>query len=393
MGLLAPQCLVNTQLMEGSVRMKLTLRLLAWMVAVLSITGSLSADEPLPTYVSYRSLESSLQAQSAELEQLRARLASLEREVAQVDASPSDRYVVTSGSDTCHSGCIQQTCCDPWVVYAGGEVVWVRPQFRNAVAVTIFDTASFAADVVPLDYDFELSGRYWLGFRGPGNLGARVRYWEWEHLAATEAFTVGPTQTPALAASIPGTVGFAAVTLNALPGNDVTISHRLEMATLDLEGTQDFQFGATELRLAAGLRYLRFNQDYAVDIDAAVNSRWLNYRQSFEGIGPTIALELKRELGFNLSLYAQARGSVTFGDRSDRIDAFIPPTFEITYSRDGADDLISVGEVGLGVQADLGSVFIRGGYEGQIWWNAGGPVDGTGDMGLHGVSVSVGINF
>lgn len=389
---LAPQCLVNTLLMEGYVLMKVTLRLLAWMVAVLSIIGTLSAAEPLPTYVSYRSLESTLQSQSAELQELRARLAALEREIVD-NSSPSDRYVVSSAPGTCQSGCIQQTCCDPWVVYAGGEVVWVKPHFRGAVSASIFDTNTFSAQVLPLDYDFELSGRYWLGFRGPGNLGARVRYWEWEHLAATEAFTVGPTQSPALAASIPGTVGFAAITLNALPGNEVSVSHRLEMATLDLEGTQDFQFGAMELRLAAGLRYLRFNQDYVAGVNAAAASRGFAYRQSFEGIGPTIALEMKRELGFNLSLYAQARGSVTFGDRNDRLSAYFPPAFEFTYSSIGGDDLISVGEVGLGVQADLGSVFIRGGYEGQIWWNAGGPVDGVGDMGLHGVSVSVGFNF
>ena len=373
--------------------MKLKLRLLTWMMAVLGFTGWTAAAEPLPTYVSYRNLESTLQTQSAELEELRARLASLEREIAHGDSSPSDRYVVSSGPGTCQSGCIPQECCDPWTVYAGSEVVWLKPHFRGAVAATIFDTNNFAAEVVELDYDFELSGRYWLGFRGPDGLGARVRYWQWEHLAATESFTVDPTIIPALAVEIPGTVGFAALTFNALPGNEIEISHRLEMATLDFEGTQDFQLGATELRLAAGLRYLRLNQELALAIDAAALSRWARYRQSFEGIGPTIAMELKRAIGFNLSLYAQARGSVTLGERNDRISAFIPPAFNVVYTRDGADDLISVGELGLGVQADFGSLFIRGGYEGQIWWNAGGPNDGVGDMGLHGVSVGVGLDF
>lgn len=379
--------------MEGYISMKLTLRLLTWMMAVLGVTGWAAASEPLPTYVSHKNLESTVQAQSAELQELRARLASLEREIANVDSSPSDRYVLSSGPGTCQSSCIPQECCDPWIVYAGSEVVWVKPHFRGAVAATIFDTASLAAEVIELDYDFELSGRYWLGFRGPDGLGARVRYWQWEHVAATESFTVSPNVVPGLAIEIPGTVGFAAITLNALPGNEVAISHHLEMATLDFEGTQDFQLGATELRLAAGLRYLRLNQEYAVDVNAAALSRWFAYRQSFEGIGPTLALELKRAIGFNLSLYAQARGSVTLGERNDRISAFIPPNFNIVYARDGADDLISVGELGLGVQADFGSLFIRGGYEGQIWWNAGGPNDGVGDMGLHGVSVSVGLDF
>src|SRR5690606_36532721 len=111
MGSLAPQRLVITQPMEGYISMKLTLRLLTWMMAVLGVTGWAAASEPLPTYVSHKNLESTVQAQSAELLELRARLASLEREIANVDSSPSDRYVLSSGPGTCQSSCIPQECC------------------------------------------------------------------------------------------------------------------------------------------------------------------------------------------------------------------------------------------------------------------------------------------
>lgn len=192
---------------------------------------------------------------------------------------------------------------------------------------------------------------------------------------------------------MPGTLMLGTQAVTAVPGETLQVYHQLEMHTLDFEVTQDFELGAAALRIGGGLRYLRLNQLFSADaFNGPGAPESFYYRQSFEGIGPTISAEILRPIGWNLSLYAQVRGSVTFGDRNERV-YYIGGTGDELYSRPGADDTISVGELGIGLQADLGSLFIRGGYEGQIWWNAGSPNEGIGDMGLHGVVISAGLSF
>lgn len=370
--------------------MKIQLRLFVWMMAVLSVTGWVSGAEPATSFVSYKNLESSLHEQSAELQELRARLASLEREVVYADSGSSYGHYDSWGQSSCQSCCTPHSCSEGWTFYGGAEVVWLKPHFRGATAFSTFGLNADATEVVPLDYDFDVSGRYSLGGRGANGTGMRVRYWQWEHLAATDSIVTGPNDLAVTSVSLPGTditeVVFAAF------GDTLDVFHRLEMNTLDLEVTQDFQLGSSALRIAGGIRYLRLDQTFGANDDNAIVPESLRYRQSFEGIGPTVAMELTRAIGFNLSFYAQARGSVTFGER----DEYLVYDFVgggSAYTRSGADEMISVGELGIGLQADLGALFIRGGYEGQIWWNAGSPNEGIGDMGLHGFNVSAGLNF
>jgi len=244
-------------------------------------------------------------------------------------------------------------------------VVWFQPHFRGATAQTDTVPGTTTIEATPFDYDFEISGRYWLGARADNGVGARVRYWQWEHLAARA-------------------VSFDEV---------VDLFHRIELATLDAELTQDWQLGAATLRVGGGLRYLRLNQQYGATVnDPFGPPERLRYRQSFEGIGPTISAEWLRPIGLNLSAYAQVRGAVTFGERNERL-SYTFSGLDFTISRTGVDEVISVGELGVGLQADLGPLFIRGGYEGQIWWNTGGPNGGGDGMGLHGFSIGAGLIY
>jgi hypothetical protein len=373
--------------MGGLVDMKLRLRMFAWMVAVFGAAGWAVAAEPQTSFVSYRELENTVRSQSAELEELRARLTSLEREIVQADAGSPGGHV----GPCCETVCTPQRCSDP-AVYGGAEVVWFKPHFRGATAASIVSATGI--DFEPLDSDFEVSGRYWLGVRGPDGFGARVRYWEWEHLTDVQSGVVPPGSLAFSGGGLPGTLMLGTAAVTAVPGETLEVFHRLEMHTLDFEVTQDFQLGAAALRVGGGLRYLRLNQLFGADaFDGPGLPESVRYRQSFEGIGPTISAEILRPICWNLSLYAQVRGAVTFGDRNERVDYIVIGGMSDTSSRSGADDMISVGELGIGLQADFGSLFVRGGYEGQIWWNAGSPNEGVGDMGLHGVVISAGLSF
>lgn len=383
----------------------MTFRMLAWMIAMLSATGWISAAEPPTTLASYKDVETAFRVQSDELQELRARLVSLEREIAYADSGWSGGHDERYGQGPSQTRCTPHgcgglcgggACCESaaFTFYGGGEVVWLKPHFRTANAYTrtgVVGVDTFFSEIVPLEYSFDVSGRYWLGAQTANGTGVRVRYWRWEHMAAADSVLGRPGEVVVVDAAIPNSpIGGWEIRPN--PGETVDMFHNLEMHTLDLEATQDFQLGSAALRVAGGIRYLRLTQQFGANLVDALDPESMRYRQSLEGIGPTLAIEMNREIAFNLSFYSQARGSVAFGDRNERLTVSTP-LFNIVNPRYGADDMISVGELGIGVQADFGPVFIRTGYEGQIWWNVGGPNDGSGDMGLHGFGITAGMIF
>lgn len=57
------------------------------------------------------------------------------------------------------------------------------------------------------------------------------------------------------------------------------------------------------------------------------------------------------------------------------------------------DEALAISEVEIGVEwrrcTRLGEVHVRGGYEGQLWHNAGGPFNEVLDLGLEGFSIGV----
>jgi hypothetical protein len=58
--------------------------------------------------------------------------------------------------------------------------------------------------------------------------------------------------------------------------------------------------------------------------------------------------------------------------------------------------MLSIGELEFGLQYSRSwgrgaALFVRGGYEGQIWWGAGGPTDTDSNLGLDGISLSLGV--
>ena len=179
-------------------------------------------------------------------------------------------------------------------------------------------------------------------------------------------------------------------------GPTLTTAHALDLETIDLEATRDLTIGCSVLRVSGGVRYLDMSQFYtAVVRGADVTLAALSYQQHFEGIGPTFGLEFGHDLGCSVSFYAHARGSVLFGNRNDQIQGtlLVPVVANVLVDSPHSDNMLSIGELGIGVEANLGSVFARLGYEGQIWRGAGGPTDGTADLGLHGFSVTTGVMF
>ncbi len=371
-------------------------RIVAWCLALLALpTWVLGADTPAK-FTSYRDIETAYHSQSAELNELRMRLASLEEEVtysAPPQASYIDgNYAHGGGSGCCEPCACEACCCEPAAMfYAGVEAVWLKPHFRSADAYVRSPDPNNAI-FAPFDYDFEISPRVWLGYKAASGTGARVRYWQWDHLAASAAAVANPGE------ELFATAQFIGLDSDGIGGQGtagVYSTHALDLETIDLEMTRDLCVGVSIIRFAAGIRYLDLGQKYNAYTfgTAPVPIEALQYTQDFEGIGPTFGLELGHDLGCSFSFYAMARGSVLFGNRSDQLTLTTIGLPTANAIRSKADEMITIGEIGMGFEANFGGIFARAGYEGQIWFDTGTPNYGAGNMGLHGFNVTSGVMF
>ena len=375
-------------------------RFLAWAMVALTVPVTAMAQSRDARPVSYREIAAAYEAQSAEIEQLRMRLASLEEQVSA--AAPGAVYVDHGIGLGMHDSCTDACCACP-MFYAGAEMVWLKPHFNSATAFSLSDLPltpdgddPSAMQNIPFEYDYEISPRIWFGYRAASGTGVRARYWLYDHLASENVFD-GNYPFASISVRVPNAIVEFPLLL-PITGGWIEAAHRLDLETIDVEVTRDITFGPTVLRVAGGLRYLDMSQEYkACATDGTYCYAMVDYDQHFEGIGPTIALEVGHELWCCFSIYAHVRGSVLFGNRNSRLEGFwsntVLGTGTILNDSPSGDNVLSVGEVGLGLEANFGTVFARIGYEGQLWWGAGGPTDSTSDLGLHGFHVTGGLMF
>ena len=134
-----------------------------------------------------------------------------------------------------------------------------------------------------------------------------------------------------------------------------------ELSALDLEVFEGFQLGNWEGEFSAGLRRATFEETDFTD---------------FDGWGPTLGIEMTREISGPFSIYAAARASLVYGD-------------EDYYDE---EEYISIVELSGGVQYDFGACsYVRLGIEAQTWESA--SEDDHEDTALFGGALEVGFGF
>ncbi len=211
--------------------------------------------------------------------------------------------------------------------YVGYELTALRPYLSNAGS-----TGGFAfPGPVGFDDDYGFGHRFVVGYDGGSGLGARFRYWFYNH---GHDFVASP---PA-AAAVAGSVG-------------------IDLDVLDLELTLDEQLRNWNLMLSGGFRYGR----------AGLSG--LNPGGSelfFEGVGPTVAIEARRKFGDRgLHLIGNFRVALLYGDWNNYLNGATPAKVE--------DEITTVFEnqLGVGFTRDLGfaTVTLRTVWETQFWLN------------------------
>ncbi|MEN1678274.1 MAG: Lpg1974 family pore-forming outer membrane protein [Planctomycetota bacterium] len=315
------------------------------------------------------------------------------------------------GSDCCGSDCCELGCCDTGcygvclpaaVFYAGFEAVFVKPRFEENVAFTVMEAngASFESfSDSEFDFDLEFTPRVFLGWRQGDGVGLRATWWRLD--SATAAASANPP-----------TNGFGLITHPAFGTVDIsseiqtdlfTATADLEAYSIDLEATKETSFYGWRLGVAGGVRYARAEQGYVAELLNGGGQRrgLIDYRQSIDGIGPTISLAASRPFHNSINLFCKARASVLLGDGESRLtaieDADLSTPFDTTRTT-GRDDLLSISELQVGFrwQADSGRTyrpFLSAALEGQVWNGAGNATSEDGTLGLFGFNTGVGMDW
>jgi hypothetical protein len=283
--------------------------------------------------------------------------------------------------------------------HAGGDLLFLRPQFSSnpAFSVAQVDGGTYANIVDrELEFDCGASPRVWLGCDSPAGVGVRAAFWYFDQAAGREDATISDGGFSSLALPPVGPTQLA----TGERGTTANVGAGLRMYALDLEITKTASPGDWDLLVSGGLRYASIDQTYRARIRDAndVLRGSIDYAHGLQGIGPTLSIQAHRCLAWGAGLFGLARGSVLFGTGDVSLAAYdnlaSVSAFTMDYSAE-RDDVLPVGEVQIGAdwkgrRGAWGQFFIRGAFEGQVWWGAGNASSEDAEVGLLGVSIGAG---
>ncbi len=354
------------------------------------------------------------QAQSVADSDIQRRLADLEQQVAQMQRPAQARLTSTwqdqpslalesneAAPDEASAGCtlpdwrsppaivgqdFLNTGCRQCGVVFGSELLFLRPTASNGdlpgATANVTTTLGLLPPTAIVNFDvhnsfkFDTAPRFWLGYVTKSGLGFRVQYWEFRHSSDTEFLD---------------------------PLGLVTFGGAMRFRTFDWEVTQQIDFRRWRMTAFGGFRYGEIRQSESLNVLGTLAS--LQQSQAFNGIGLTGGANLNRSL-FNskrFSWYTNMRGSLLYGDRSYNYQAGADILFPVSGTANFklSGETLGILEIACGPQwqkplARGGQLFVRGGFEGQLWLNAG-TIDNTpfdaslGNIGFGGFSLAAGI--
>jgi hypothetical protein len=354
------------------------------------ISGSVSAQEG---WQGARSIRLSDRNQYSDRISPTVRMNQLEAELVSLRTQLDDSLSVSVSSWESSNCCFSSDCEELKTGLSGGfEVVWLKPHFSDDTAFVVSNFTNFRS--LPFDNEYELTPRVWLAHSWDNGFGARLRYWNYDKNALDQKVVIPPGFDAEARIAVNDSQGFNAF-IDGDTGELMLAKHGLELHTVDLEMTNQFQFMNSQVVASGGLRYLSLRNDYrvaAIAPDLSVSEAMV-HNQRFEGFGPMLAMEVNRPLGDSgLSLYANLRGAILFGDASQKILDEALGTSPTSFRQNDSDKQIGIAELGIGVRYSLGVWYLQGGWEGQLWTDAGGPIHNTGDLGFQGFSLNFGFN-
>ncbi len=316
--------------------------------------------------------------------------------------------------------------------YGGIGFYFMQPYFDSnpAFSFTTSRTTSTAAATTTtsithtedFSYDYELVPRLFAGYVGGNGLGAKVSWWRYDQ-SASMGF-VSPGMVPAVTKDFnslvapggPSIPNFISSLASTTPGQDDILmgDSDIELDVWDFEITQTGQFGPWSLTASAGIRYTHLSQDYNAWLvrtgltGGSVNSQVLRTSNVFNGAGPNVFFEGRRDIGgTGLAFYGNARAGLLFG--TGRQTSFYEARGGIggsliSYNQDPVlrDDPLPFLEGELAVEwagCSIGGFLptARLGVVGQNWFGAGNGstfnTDTGNDLGFLGLNFMIGTSY
>lgn len=326
-------------------------------------------------------------AYESRLESLESELARLKTQLGQGDCAGEARADCQLG-DVCreHGGGL----------YTGYAFVFAKAHYKESFEADVISPFTGELTMLPFSFDYSPTPRVWLGYEGDSGAGIRATYWQFDHHASPLAIAPPPGS---LAQAQVITVIFPASITAAVPGDVLEVENRLQLHTLDVEGTARLPVGPAYVVGSGGLRYARLTQstNSAVQNAEGIVTQQLDWTRFFEGLGPTAAAEVHYPIGSSgIDMVGNVRGALLFGDKN--MTRFVSPGGPTTppfTTLEHASDVVAMGMLELGAeyshQFGRGySLLVRGMYEGQIWTDAGAPT--LTFLGFDGFSVGVGLS-
>ena len=275
--------------------------------------------------------------------EIKARLAALEQEVAELRSQPQavDGDFDSCDTNTC-GNCLGTAVpnCTKRVFDVGAELTLLRLHIGSLV---LRDFIQDEYEVTP-NYNLDAAFRVWLERQSSNGLGWRIAYWRFGDTASLELYDGDAS----------GTV----------------ITSGLDFYTVDLELTHRGRFCDWDINSSIGVRIGGMGIDESVEYNG--NRGSLN--QDYTGAGLTFSIGTQQELWrSNWSVYGGFRCSLLYGvtefDASANVDEYV--TYDGAFKGSVAGQTMSVLEIQLGLQYErctrYGLLFARAGVETQLW--------------------------
>jgi hypothetical protein len=284
---------------------------------------------------------------------------------------------------------------------AGFAAAFVEPRYSSNTALSVSETGTSSATSTDssFEYDLEISPRVWLEWGTADSWGWRVQWWQLDE-SANQVSAAAPESGLGLVSPVPFRDIDIAV---SLPGELLRADSRIELYTIDLEGTRYADFGCWSLQAAGGLRFASVEQAYRAEAlnAAGAQSGLIEENRLVEGVGPTFMLGVRRRLTPRLAVFSNARASLLFGDGETTLsageDLDLASAF-VTTRTSSNDDLLPILETQWGVDwrapiTPCHDFFINAAIEGQWWGGVGSASDDTADLGLFGFILGLGVQY
>ena len=285
--------------------------------------------------------QAKVQAEDLSYTDLLSRVSALETEIGsqQVNLASCDSCCTGEASCGCAT-CCKTSCCASPAWFVGYELTVLQAYVSEY-------GAGLAAGVPAFNNEYGFGHRLTAGYDGGSGMGARARYWFYNH---------GHDVVPAAVGSL-----------------------GIDMDVFDVEVTLYEQLRNWNLMITGGARYGRAEFGGAPFFPTLQTAY-------FEGVGPTASLETTREFGDRgLYFIGNARASILFGD----IHITGLPQFE--------DDTTTIleSQLGVGMKRELGraTLNLRTVWETQVWLNNTFTTLIGSDLGFGGPSSSIELRF